>query len=122
VDKELIKEEHLLVRLLTVLAKEKSIDAKYLPAEQMAISKIIWENSRGNEDEHFRKSEKQIKTDKKHSEETNNKNKTDKPPRKKARRVKSSKGVGKGDEPIQKCTEEEIVKESLVGKVEEKKM
>ena len=80
------------------------------------------EEIKTNEDQPLRKDEEQVETDKKRSEETNNKKKTNKPLRKKAKRVKSSEGAGKGDEPVQKYVDEEIVKESLVGKADEKKM
>ncbi|KAJ8430874.1 hypothetical protein Cgig2_011337 [Carnegiea gigantea] len=62
-----------------------------------------------------------FETDNKHSEETDKK-KTDKPLKKAAKRVKSSKRAGKDDEFVQKCAEKEIVKDSLVGNTEDKKM
>jgi len=39
VDNALIKEENLLVRLVAVLAKEKSIDTKYFPTKQKAMTR-----------------------------------------------------------------------------------
>ncbi|KAJ8421092.1 hypothetical protein Cgig2_025555 [Carnegiea gigantea] len=64
-----------------------------------------------------------IESDKKHSEEPDEKKKTNKPLRKKAKRVvKYSGGVGKDDESVQKFAEKQTVKDSLVRKIEEKKM
>ncbi|KAJ8423852.1 hypothetical protein Cgig2_024098 [Carnegiea gigantea] len=69
-----------------------------------------------------RKSEEEVEAIKKHCEETDKKKKTNKTLRKKAKRVKYFEEVGKDDEFVQKCAEKEKVKESLVGKMEEKKM
>jgi len=57
--------------------------------------KKVGESSKGIEDQPSRKSKEQVKIDKKHCEENDEKKKTDKPLRKKAKTVKSSEAAGK---------------------------
>ena len=87
-DKVLIKEEDLLVRLAAILAKEKSVNTEVFPHKNDSDDKTMNEYKKSpekapeemktSEYQPSRKSEEQIESDKKLSEETDKKKKNNK--------------------------------------------